>query len=152
VMLAIGSLIGFLAASENLPLGGQANAAPGNELAASAAIEAASLVPGQAGQQKEAITFTVRLPANAALQIDEDRTTETGGAPTFQPPPLPKGGRYTYTLKATLGGKTVTRQIQITAGAANTIDLRPDFSVSGVRHPAGAPGGLTGRVQGAGSP
>jgi uncharacterized protein (TIGR03000 family) len=137
IMLAIGSLLGFLTASGNFPLGRQANAAP--EVPISAAIQAASLVAGQAGEQKQAITFRVRLPANAALQIDDDKTTETGEVRTFQTPPLPKGGRYHYTLKATVGGKTVTREISLSQGAANTIDLRPDFSASGAAYAAAAP-------------
>jgi uncharacterized protein (TIGR03000 family) len=107
VMLAIGSLLGFLAASGNLPLGWQANAAPGNELVGAVATQAASLVPGQAGEQKKAIVFTIRLPANAVLQIDDDKTKETGEVRSFQTPPLPVGEHFTYTLKATYQGKEV---------------------------------------------
>jgi arylsulfatase len=127
VMLAIGSLFGFLAASGNLRIGRQANAAPGSELPASATVLAASLVPGQAGEQKEAIVFTVRLPANAVLQIDGDKTTETGEVRTFHTPPLPATGHYAYTLKATYLGKEVTRTIHLAHGVDNTFDVRAEF-------------------------
>jgi arylsulfatase A-like enzyme len=67
--------------------------------------------------------------------IDNDKTTSTGEVRTFNTPPLPTGGRYTYTLKATSGGKEVTRQIHLTQGGANTIDLRPDFAAAGAARP-----------------
>src|SRR5262249_11537403 len=68
-----------------------------------------------------------RLPADAILEIDGHRTTETGDTRTFQTPPLALGGRYTYNLKATANGKEVTRQISIAHGVDNSFDLRADF-------------------------
>jgi hypothetical protein len=46
----------------------------------------------QAGTKKEAIVFTVRLPADAVLLIDDHKTSETGAVRTFRTPPLPAGG------------------------------------------------------------
>lgn len=138
-VLAIGSLLSFVAASEKFSLGRQAHAAPGNELAGAVATQATGLVPAQAGEQKEVIVFTVRLPANATLQIDDDTTKETGEVRTFQTPALPKGRHYAYTLKATFQGKAVTRRIRITHGAANTFDLRGEFRQAGGRAEDNAP-------------
>src|SRR5262249_38997151 len=127
MVLAAGALLGYLAAAGKLPLGRQANAATGNELPAAVASQATSLVPGQAGEEKKVIVFTVRLPANASLQIDGDKTKETGEVRTFQTPPLPVTGHYAYTLKASYQGKEVTRTIQLRRGGDNTFDLRAEF-------------------------
>jgi hypothetical protein len=80
VVLTAGVLLGYLAASGNISLGRQVAAA------------AAS----QAGQQEAVIVITIRLPADAILEIDGHRTTETGETRTFQTPPLALGSRYTY--------------------------------------------------------
>jgi uncharacterized protein (TIGR03000 family) len=103
----------------------KAGQAAGN-LQAPLAGQAAALATAQ-GEAVEAIAFEVMVPADAILEIDGDRTKETGEVRTFQTPPLKVGGRYNYNLKATARGKTVTRQLHLTHGGANTIDLRPDF-------------------------
>src|SRR5262249_32377579 len=36
-------------------------------------------------------------------------------------------GDYTYTIKSTYQGKEVTRELHLKHGAANVLDLRPDF-------------------------
>lgn len=79
------------------------------------------------GDVKEIITFEVRLPAGAVLEIDGKKTTATGESRKFETPPLRVGGRYTYTLKATANGKEVTRTVELAHRAANTFDLRPEF-------------------------
>src|SRR5262245_52761212 len=81
----------------------------------------------QAGEQKEVIVVTVRLPASAILLIDNHKTTETGAVRTFQTPPLPVGRHYAYTLKASSGGKEVTRKIHLAHNVDNTFDLRAEF-------------------------
>src|SRR5262249_19479028 len=93
--------------------------------------------PGQAEEQ--AIVFQVMLPADASLEFDGTKTTETGELRTFQTPPLAVGERYNYTLKATSGGKTVTRQVHLRSGADNSIDLRPDFLAAGAAQPKATP-------------
>src|SRR5262249_61326493 len=80
----------------------------------------------------ELILCDVRLPASAILTIDGFKTRETGALRHFQTPPLPVGGEYTYTLKATHQGKEVTRELHLRHGPASSLDLRPDF-------PAAAP-------------
>jgi uncharacterized protein (TIGR03000 family) len=98
-------------------------------LPAVTATQLATLVPGQEARE-EVILFEVSVPANAQLMIDDKKTESTGESRIFQTPPLKVGGRYNYTLKATAGGKVVTRQIHLTHGAANSIDLRPDFQAT----------------------
>jgi uncharacterized protein (TIGR02246 family) len=97
-----------VAASAHFPLGSPAQAAPPTE-------------------GDEVISFEVRLPADALLEIDGNKTTSTGEIRNFHTPPLRVGRHYTYTLKATANGKAVTREIQVAHGAKNTFDLRAEF-------------------------
>src|SRR5271165_2637823 len=97
-------VLGAVAASGNLSFGRPAHAAPGSALA---------------GDGKEIISFEVRVPAGALLEIDGNKTTSTGELRTFQTPPLKVGGRYGYVLKATANGKEVTRTIELARGADN---------------------------------
>jgi uncharacterized protein (TIGR03000 family) len=115
--LAVGALLGYACASGTWGLNPQANAT----------AQAAALAPAQT---EEVIVFEVLLPPNALLEVDGDKTTETGESRAFKTPPLKVGDRYNYTLKATVGDKAVTRQIHLAHGAANSIDLRPDFRAS----------------------
>jgi uncharacterized protein (TIGR03000 family) len=90
------------------------------------------------GQEEEkAISFVVLLPANAILEIDDYKTDTTGETRTFHTPPLPVGGHYKYTLKATADGKEVTREIHLADGVENRFDLRAQFRPAGQK-PAGA--------------
>jgi uncharacterized protein (TIGR03000 family) len=123
VSLVAGALLGYAVASGKLNFFPKAEAAP-------PVAEAAALVAGEADAD-EVIVFEILLPSTAVLMIDDTKTTETGESRTYQTPPLKVGGRYNYTLKATAGGKTVTRQVHLKHGAANTIDLRPDFQAAG---------------------
>jgi uncharacterized protein (TIGR02246 family) len=116
VVLAAGALLGWLAASGHVPLGRTARAAESQEVA-------------------EVITFVVRLPADAVLEIDGTKTTSSGEARTFRTPPLKLGERYAYDLKATANGKEVTRKIQLAHGVDNTVDLRPEFRPAGTSQP-----------------
>src|SRR5262249_35613291 len=116
VVLAIGALLGYVCATGQLGLSQQANATA-QTVPAVTATQTAALVPAQT---QEVIVFEVLLPANALLEIDGDKTKETGETRSFQTPPLKVGGRYNYTLKATLGDKAVTRQIHLEHGAANS--------------------------------
>jgi uncharacterized protein (TIGR02246 family) len=85
--------------------------------------------PAQAAPQdrEEIITFEVRLPAGAILEIDGNKTTSTGELRRFETPPLRVGKNHTYTLKAMANGKEVTRKIELAHGKENRFDLRPDF-------------------------
>jgi arylsulfatase len=126
-VLAIGALLGYACASGQWGLNQQANATA-QTVAALTAAQTAALAPAQT---QEVIVFEVLIPPNALLEIDGEKTKETGESRTFSTPPLKVGERYNYTLKATAGDKVVTRQIHLAHGAANTIDLRPDFRASG---------------------
>jgi uncharacterized protein (TIGR02246 family) len=88
-----------------------------------------------ADAKKETIEFVVRLPAEASLEIDGNKTTETGTSRTFLTPPLPVEGRYSYTLKATLGAKEVTRTVHLAHGLDNTVDLRAEFLAAAPNKP-----------------
>jgi uncharacterized protein (TIGR02246 family) len=99
-------------------------------------LVAAGKVPGGVdekvkGDGKEVISFKVRLPADALLEIDGNKTTSTGETRTFETPPLRVGGQYVYTLKATANGKEVTRKIDLAHGADNKFDLRAEFRPAG---------------------
>jgi uncharacterized protein (TIGR02246 family) len=103
--------------------------------------------PGNVSVQdgEEIISFVVRLPADAVLEINGKKTTSTGETRKFETPPLRVGGHYAYTLKATAHGKEVTRQIELAHGAANTLDLRAEFG-------AGGPGRSEERISNAAQP
>jgi arylsulfatase len=89
--------------------------------------------------QEAVIPFEVLVPAAAALEIGGFKTNETGIVRHFQSPPLRVGGEYTYTVKATYQGKEVTRDLRIRHGAANSLDLRPEFqSAAPARTPVAA--------------
>src|SRR5205807_5847933 len=57
-----------------------------------------------------------------------DRTQARGEVRQFQTPPLKVGGHYSYTLKATAKGKTVTRTVNLRHGSKQSIDLRGEFT------------------------
>jgi uncharacterized protein (TIGR02246 family) len=86
-------------------------------------------------QADEVIVFTVRLPADAVLLIDDNKTESTGDVRTFQTPPLPMEGHYAYTLKATSGGKEVTRKVYLAHGVDTTFDLRAEFRPAAAARP-----------------
>jgi arylsulfatase len=123
-VLAIGALLGYVLAAGQSGLNQQANASAQTVRVATAAHVHAQV-------EKQAIVFEVLLPANALLEIEGEKTKQTGAARSFQTPPLKLGGRYTYSLKATVGDKTVTRQLHLRHGAANRFDLRADFQAGG---------------------
>jgi uncharacterized protein (TIGR03000 family) len=130
LVLAAGALLGGVAASGNFLSGRQADASPAS---------------GSQGDSLEVIVFQVRLPADAVLLIDDNKTEETGEARRFRTPPLPVGRHYAYTLKATSNGKEVTRTIHLAHGLDNTFDLRAEFRPAA----AGKPHART--ITGAGS-
>src|SRR5262249_27039038 len=123
IILAAGALLGYLAASSRFLSGPEAIAAP-------------VLGVQENSQPGEAITITVRLPADAVLEIDGYKTESTGTLCTFQTPPLGAGKESSYTLKATSKGKEVTRKIDIAHGAKNSFDLRAEFQTTTAPKPA----------------
>src|SRR5262249_9183934 len=85
---------------------------------------ALGLAPTQSGS---VILFEVLVPADAELDINGFKTTETGEVRHFQTPPVNPAGSYTYTVKATSKGHAVTKDVHLTAGSPNSFDLRPDL-------------------------
>jgi arylsulfatase len=126
-VLAVAALLGYLAASDRLSPFARAGA--GQLLAQG---ESSS---GAKPDAEEVISFVVRLPADAILEIDGDETRSTGEERHFETPPLRVGGRYHYTLKATSQGREVTRRIKLRHGGENSIDLRPAFRAVAAKQP-----------------
>src|SRR5262245_15123972 len=93
-VLAVGALLGYLAASGHVRLGWPADAAAAQTAPAALAAQTAVLAPAK-GAADEAIVFEVFLPAAAVLEVGGNQTAETGEHRTFQTPPLQVGGRYT---------------------------------------------------------
>src|SRR5262245_13870773 len=130
-MLLVGAtcaLLGWAAASGTL--GRLTDRLAGPRPAVAGELLAGPEVAAAGGGAEEAILFEVRVPADALLEIDGEKTTSTGARRTFSTPPLPAGGQFSYTLKATSGGKEVTRKVHLHHGADNTIDLRGAFTAT----------------------
>lgn len=90
----------------------------------------------------EPIRFTVRVPADATLEINGVQVKATGESRDFATPPLAVGGRFTYVLKAAANGKTVTRTARLAHGDESVFDLMADFGPAGLAAaapPAGSP-------------
>src|ERR1700757_4571542 len=83
--------------------------------------------PVLAEDEKKAIIIHVFVPADATLVVDGYyKTKSTGSSRRFITPPLLPGKSYTYSLKVTSKGKSITRDIKIRHGAKNVFDLRPE--------------------------
>jgi arylsulfatase len=109
------------------------------QLLALAALKETATAPEDQTGAEEVISFVVRLPADAVLEIDGYKTKSTGEERRFVTPPLRVGGPYHYTLKATGPGKEVTRQIELRHGGENSIDLRPAFGADAAKQPGSRP-------------
>ncbi|HMF14957.1 MAG TPA: sulfatase-like hydrolase/transferase, partial [Gemmataceae bacterium] len=149
IFMAAGALLGYAAASERSRLTDSADAASPDRRGASKSAaqstpetlaccsDARGVLLAQdetkSGQPGEVIVITVRLPADAVLEIDGFKTESTGQVRTFETPPLSAGKTYSYTLKATSQGKEVSRKIEIAYGADNTFDLRPEFRTAAAK-------------------
>src|SRR5262245_62135421 len=137
-MLLVGvtcALLGWAAASGTLGTLTDKLAGPRPAVAAES-LAGPEVAARGAGDTEEAIVFEVLVPADAALEIDGEKTTSTGGTRTFSTPPLPVGGQFAYTLKATAGGKEVTRKIHLRHGGTRSFDLRDGFATAAAARPA----------------
>lgn len=82
----------------------------------------------RADDDKQAINIHVLVPADATLEVDGYyKTKSTGASRRFVTPPLTVGKSYTYTLKVTSKGKSITKDIKVRYGSKNTFDLRSEF-------------------------
>ncbi len=108
---------------------------------AAAALLALAALPRAASARADAPpavaqgSIEVRLPADAVLTIDGEKTVSTGETRTFQPPALPAGKTYAYTFKATWKGKDVVRKVEYKPEGVTMVDLRPDFAAADNTNP-----------------
>jgi uncharacterized protein (TIGR02246 family) len=79
----------------------------------------------EAGTQP--ISLELLVPADAQVEFEGNKTTETGERRTYQTPSLSVGKEYHYALTVTSQGKVVKRDITISHQGKNSFDLRPDF-------------------------
>ncbi len=87
-----------------------------------------------ADDDKKPIPVHLLVPADATVEIDGYFKTKTIGASRhYVTPPLSVGKAYTYTLKVTSKGKSVTKDIKVRYGAKNHFDLRPEFGSDAIQ-------------------
>jgi uncharacterized protein (TIGR03000 family) len=77
------------------------------------------------------VKVDVRVPADAELWFEGQKTNQTGAERTFQSPPLEPGQKYVYDVRARWkeNGKEVeqTRKVRVRAGERVTVDFtKPD--------------------------
>ncbi|MFT3883212.1 MAG: sulfatase-like hydrolase/transferase [Gemmatales bacterium] len=153
-ILAVGSLIGYVAASGGPNWFSKASASPSEQprtvqlcsvvetgscceglskspfIAGNPAVIAPvaimAMTPGRQDGE-ETITFEILVPADAVLELNGTKMDPTGESRKFVTPALKTGGHYSYDVKATSHGKEVTRKIHLGHGVTNSFDLRGDF-------------------------
>jgi uncharacterized protein (TIGR02246 family) len=76
---------------------------------------------------KQPISIELLVPADARVEFDGNKTTETGERRTFSTPPLSVGKEYHYKLTVTSQSKVVKRDLTVSHQGKNSFDLRPDF-------------------------
>ncbi len=81
----------------------------------------------QTAAREMPVYLDVRVPGNAEIVIEGEKTTQTGPRRLFISPPLAPGKNYTYELKVKWmqDGKEVnqTRTVPVTAGRRVLVDL-----------------------------
>jgi uncharacterized protein (TIGR02246 family) len=110
-------------------------------LAGAVAALACTLAAAQEAD-KQPLSIELLVPADARVEFDGNKTTETGGRRTFHTPPLSVGKEYHYALTVTSQGKVVKRDITVSHQGRNSFDLRPDFGAAGL--PSGEKSALRG--------
>lgn len=84
--------------------------------------------PGSAGAPAgvdQVVHFDIRVPANATIWFDGEKTTQTGSLREFVSPPLAPGRQYAYELRArwTEDGREVTQSRRITVRAGERVSI-----------------------------
>ena len=92
------------------------------------AAVAASAAPVQSTQAP--ITSKLLVPASAQVELDGTKMKTTGTSRVYLSPPVQVGSQYQYTLKVSVNGKTVARDINVWPGKENTFDLRSAFGTA----------------------
>lgn len=75
-------------------------------------------------------TIVVTLPAEATLAIDDHVTTSTSTVRSFVSPALEQGKTYVYTLTAKIEGKSITKEVTVTAGAEARVNFEATEAVA----------------------
>src|SRR5262245_6255663 len=75
-------------------------------------------------QEEQPARLTLLVPADAQVEFDGEPTTSVGESRRYTTPPLRAGTNYSYTVRVTSNGKTVSRKISFYAGEKATFDLR----------------------------
>jgi uncharacterized protein (TIGR03000 family) len=87
---------------------------------------------------KQPISIELIIPADAQVEFDGQKTTQTGEVRTFDTPALSVGREYHYALTVTSQGKVVKREITVSHQGQNRFDLRPDFVAARAAGPSTA--------------
>jgi uncharacterized protein (TIGR03000 family) len=95
-------------------------------LVAAVAAVACTLAAAQEAA-RQPISIKLLVPADARVEFDGVKTTQTGERRTYDTPPLSAGREYHYALTVTSQDKVVKREITIGLQRNNTFDFRPDF-------------------------
>ena len=69
--------------------------------------------------------LNIRVPADAQIWVEGNKTTSTGTVRAFQSPPLTPGSSYTYDIRATWNENgrevTQTQKVNVTAGGDSNV-------------------------------
>jgi uncharacterized protein (TIGR03000 family) len=97
-------------------------------------------------EDMNAARIDVRVPANAEILFEGEKTTQTGSSRQFVSPPLTPGGKYTYDIQARWmeNGRQInrTRHVPVGAGQVVRVDFlrreSSDEATDGVTAPRGS--------------
>ena len=90
------------------------------------------------GADKRPALLDVLLPADAELEVNGYKTKSMGEMRRFESPPLAKGRPYTYSLKATWRGHSLTRRVELQPDKLKTLDLRDELTALTAPKPRGS--------------
>jgi uncharacterized protein (TIGR03000 family) len=82
------------------------------------------------GGESKPATIEVRLPADAELELNGNKTGSTGEVRRFESPSLETGRTSTCTLKATWRGQGITRNVTPQPGRTAVVDLRKELEAA----------------------
>jgi uncharacterized protein (TIGR03000 family) len=84
---------------------------------------------GDSVEASNIVLINLRVPANAEVSIDGNKTSQTGRLRSFVTPALERGTEYSYEIRARWmnDGKPVeqTRKVNFRPGDRLTLDFRP---------------------------
>jgi uncharacterized protein (TIGR03000 family) len=98
-------------------------------MAGAVAAVACTLAAAQEAD-RQPLSIELLVPADARVEFDGIKTTQTGERRTFTTPPLSAGREYHYALTVTSQGKVIKRGITVSHQGKNSFDLLPDFGAA----------------------